>query len=96
MVKKTMGPQRGKKTRKENKFYTVPYLLHWWIRAMGPQRIQKNKRGQKNNSSIAQTFLWGGWNIFNPLQKSFFHNAQQIPLGNKIKSIFLNHKKRTQ
>jgi hypothetical protein len=29
MVKKTMGPQRRKKIRKEENFCTVSYLLHW-------------------------------------------------------------------
>jgi len=55
MAKKTMGPQRGKKRKKEKNFCTISYLLHWSIRAMGPLTSQQNKRGQKICYFVAKT-----------------------------------------
>ncbi len=79
MVKKTMGPQRGQKARKEKNFCIIPYLLHWWIRVVGPQRGQKYERGQKTCSFIAQTFFWGG--------RFFLIHCTTNTLNNKINSI---------
>jgi hypothetical protein len=81
MVKKTMNPQRSQKIKKGKE------LLHYTIftpmvnKSYGSTKRQKNEKGQKSCSSIAQTSLSMQRNFF--LHKSFLlgsskHNAQQI------------------
>jgi hypothetical protein len=59
--KKLWVYKETKKTRKEKNFCIVLYSLHWWIRALGPQRGQKNERVWKAYSFVAQTSLWDKW-----------------------------------